>query len=356
MGTDVSMTAVAVRPPTTVPAGEWNLMDQQARALAASDIIPRAYFRKPANVLVAAITGRHYGWDVLTAMRNGHVIEGSWGMKPEAMLGLVRQAGHSVKGEMTATGASVTGTRADTGDSMTISFTLDDAVRAGLVQLKNGQPWARSSSGKPLPWEQYPAVMCYWRAIGLLCRVLFSDITAGVYTAEELGAAISADGDVIEGEVVDTPSGPMPLSEDALAAFRKACEEAELGPVEVLASAFPDGVPDELTDDHLPTMRDAYRRLVEARAMEAAPDESNVGTTETRPATRTQVGKVKGEYARLGVEDREAQLDSTARIIGRTIPSHNALNFDEAAAVIHELVNREPGAEPQLDLDGGGDG
>jgi hypothetical protein len=328
-----------------VPIGEWTLMQQQASALAQSDIIPSAYKRRPANILVAAITGRHYGWDVLTAMRNGHVIEGAWGMKPEAMLGLVRQAGHSVRGDIGSAGASVTGIRADNGDSMTVSFTVEDAVAAGLCALRDGKPFARSRNGQPLPWETYPSIMCYWRAVGLLCRVLFSDLTAGVHSAEEMGAAISEDGDVIdvgEIEMAVTPAEPMPLSDEALAKFREACEQIGAGTAEVLAHAFPDGVPDVLTDEHLPAMRDAYRHLTEEIALEGATtDEQVVGESEqpeARPATRTQVGKIKGEYARLGVEDRDAQLRSTTDVVGRGIGSHNDLTTDEAAALIDYLV------------------
>jgi hypothetical protein len=312
-------------------------MERQAQALASSDIIPRDYRRKPANVIVAAMTGRHYGWDVLTAMRNGHVIEGTWGMKPEAMLGLVRQAGHSVRGDMSADGASVVGTRADTGDTMTIAFTMEDARRANLT-------------GKGT-WKQYPQMMCYWRAVGILCRVLFSDLTAGVHSAEELGAEINEEGDVIDvGEVEYThvEAAPAPLSDEALAKFREACEQVGLGPAEVLAKAFPDGVPDPLTDAHLPRMRDWYKYLAEQGANT---DGQDVVVVEQRPASRQQVGKIKGEYTRLGVEDRDDQLRSTTDIVGHSIGSHNELGVDEAAVVIETLVKREPVEQLAMEVD-----
>lgn len=317
-------TALEVRRPTTVvPAQEWSLMSQQADALARSDIIPRAYQRKPANVLVAALTGRHYGWDVLTAMRNGHVIEGSWGMKPEAMLGLVRQAGHSVKGDMNADGATVVGTRADTGDSMTISFTLDDARRANLL-------------GKGT-WKQYPQMMCYWRAVGILCRVLFSDLTAGVHSAEELGAEIDEDGGVIDvGEVTMGEVEPMPLSPETLLAFDKACRDHGLVPADVLGATFPDGMPDPLTDEHLPMMRDTFKRMVEQTVVEHSPTDPPT-TVEVRPATRAQVGKIKGEYKRIGYEDRDRQLLNTSAALGRDVGSHNDLTYDEAAYILDGL-------------------
>lgn len=190
-----------------VSQAELNLMMRQAELLSQANIIPKAYRDKPANILVAAMTGRSFGWDVLTAMRNGHVIEGVWALKPEAMLALIRKAGHSVNGETSPQGATVTGRRADNGDELTVSFSLNDAVRARLCRLVDGVPVARSDTGKVLPWEQYPQAMAWWRSVAQLARMLFSDVILGLsYTAEELGAVVDEEGEVIE--VASLPSAP----------------------------------------------------------------------------------------------------------------------------------------------------
>src|SRR5215510_2380681 len=118
--------ALAPRMPSSViPSTEWLLMSKQAEYLAQSDIIPKDYRRKPANIMVAAISGRTHGWDVMTSMRNGHVVEGTWGLRPEAQLGLVRKAGHTVTGTMSPEGATVTGKRLNDGSEMTVSFTIE---------------------------------------------------------------------------------------------------------------------------------------------------------------------------------------------------------------------------------------
>jgi hypothetical protein len=332
-------TDLAVR--STVPAGEWGLMLAQAEELARSDIIPTAYRRKPANVVVAALTGRAHGWDVLTAMRNGHVIEGTWGMKPEAMLGLVRAAGHSVTGGTTAKGAAVHGKRCDTGDEMDVSFDLDDAQRAGLA-------------GKGT-WKSYPQMMCYWRAVGLLCRMLFSDVTLGVHSVEELAGAIDEDGEPIEATM--GPREPEPLSDENMDRFRRACEAEGLKPERVLDEAFGEGVrPTPLTDADLPAMRDAFARLSAAARPEesagvegsathapagAEPDEGDptLPGVRTLPATRAQVGKIKGEYSRLGVEDRLLQLSHSSELLGGVaLSSHNDLTRGQAHQLIELLV------------------
>jgi hypothetical protein len=326
-----------------VPMAEFAIIQTQAETLAQSDIIPSAYRRRPANIIVAALTGRTHGWDVLTAMRNGHVIEGTWGMKPEAMLGLVRAAGHSVTGETKASGATVHGKRADTGDEMTVTFDMEDARAAGLA-------------GKAT-WKQYPQMMCYWRAVGLLCRMLFSDVTLGVHTTDELGAETDEDGGVIDAQMPPAAREPEPLSAENIEQFVAACSSEGLDPERVLDEAFGDGVrPDPLTTADLPAMRDAFRSLSQRASSEGPGPQSDEPSTATEgapapgpspdevpgvrgsPATREQVGKIKGEYQRLGVMDRVDQLAYTASIIGVVYGSHNQLTRGQAHEVIEALV------------------
>jgi hypothetical protein len=347
-----------------VQSGEWTLISKQAEVLAMSDIIPVAYRRKPANIVVAALTGRTHGWDVLTAMRNGHVIEGQWGMKPEAMLGLVRAAGHHVDIELLTEGphldrgAIVTAHREGEAP-LVLRFYVRDAVEIGLVSVKDGKPYARSSSGKRLPWEQYPVDMCMWRAVGKACRAKYSDITLGIYSVEELGAAIDAEGEVVDlGEIEHERVAPAPLSESVMDQFGAACATEGLTTAEVLARAFPDGAPDPLTDAHLPKLRDMFKQMVVEKASEAddtpandhdgieegvvVPDDSVPADPESvRPATRAQVGKIKGEYERLGQPDRTKQLDFTADVVGRKVATHNLLTTDEAHVLIERLVALE---------------
>lgn len=175
------MSLVPVPDATDAPpsVSEWQMIQQQAEILAQSDIVPAAYRRKPANIVVAALTGRSFGWDPLTAMRLCHVIEGKATISAEGMLALARAKGHSISGESTDQGATCIGTRADTGDTMTVTFTMADAARAGLA-------------GKGT-WKQYPAAMCWARAVSQLCRMLFPDVLAGLsYTPEEIGGDYEA--------------------------------------------------------------------------------------------------------------------------------------------------------------------
>lgn len=173
-----------------VPAQNMLTFDEiirQADVLAASRIIPRSYQKAPADIIAAALAGQGFGWDVMTSLRNYHVIEGTATLRPEAMLGLVRRAGHSV-GIATSPneeghGRTVFahGQRADTGDQHTARFSEEDAKRAGLAGKKN--------------WQQYLDSMLTWRAVSQLCRVLFPDVVLGAgYVPEEMGADVDVTG------------------------------------------------------------------------------------------------------------------------------------------------------------------
>lgn len=183
-------------------ASELDVIERQADALARSSIVPPDYRGKPANIIAAALMGRSFGWDATTSMRMVTVISGTAGLKPEAMLALIRQRGHHVTIEAHADGRGVTvlGKRADNGDTASSSFTIADAERAGLT---------RSSA-----WKSYPVDMCQWRAVARLARSLFGDVVLGAgYVAEELGGEampmqpspvrVDVIAEVVDAEIVD---------------------------------------------------------------------------------------------------------------------------------------------------------
>lgn len=233
---------------------ELDVIMRQADMLAQSDIIPKDYRRKPANIVVAAMTGRTFGWDAITAMRNGHVIEGTWSIKPEAMLALVRRAGHSVEGESSPTGATITGKRFDSGDTLTVTFDEADAKRAQLLNKNT--------------WKQYPKSMYWARAVSQLCRMLFADVTLGLsYTPEELGAEVTEDGDIID--VTEHPM--LPASDDPrisganAAALVQRCAEHGLPVAEVvlLGTKNRTADPAEVHKDEVSAVKEAIDFLSE---------------------------------------------------------------------------------------------
>lgn len=252
-------TNTPARTVTTVPAvaNDFDAMVRMSQMLAKSSLVPSAYRGKPENVLLATLAGQPFGWDPTMAMRSFHVIEGQPSLKPEIMLALVRRAGHSVTGETRADGATITGKRRDTGDSMTVAYTLEDARRANLL-------------GKSV-WKQYPQSMCWARALSQLCRMLFPDVVLGAgYTAEELGAEVTHDGDVIEVEVVrvDVPTGTpvVAIKKELVAYFENDKAAAKAVWDEVRGDKANDTTP--LTDEEVEAFWAAVVAMGDAGAVE----------------------------------------------------------------------------------------
>lgn len=175
-----------------------------AQLLADADLLPRQFVGRPANVLYAVEYGRTLGITPVAAITGIHVIEG----KPSASSGLigalVRKAGHKLRvksdGMSWATAQIV---RADDPDfTYECTWNLQRAEQAGLLQIKDGKPFARDRNGKPATWEKYTAAMLKARAITEVARDACEDVLFGLhYTPEELGAVVNQDGEPVEAEV-----------------------------------------------------------------------------------------------------------------------------------------------------------
>lgn len=145
--------------------------------LANSDLVPRDFKGKPANVMVAVQWGAEIGLGPLQALQGIAVVNGRPTIWGDAALALVR--GHpacvSVREGVDGDGDARTGwcevTRRGE-EPQRRTFSVDDAKKAGL--------W-----GKQGPWQQYPARMLQLRARGFALRDVFPDALRGVITTEE---------------------------------------------------------------------------------------------------------------------------------------------------------------------------
>lgn len=119
-------------------------------------------------------TAKELGIPPTFALDNLVLINGKRCMQGSLMLALVRRAGHKIDvKKCDGEGTEVVLIRKD-GTSYPASFTLADAKKAGLL-------------GKQGPWQLYPNVMMYWRAISMVCRMGASECLGGVsYTPEDL--------------------------------------------------------------------------------------------------------------------------------------------------------------------------
>lgn len=178
---------------------------QYAQELANSGLLPAAFRRQPANVLYALEYGEMLGLSPMAAITGIHVIEG----KPTASAGLisalVRRAGHKLRVKGNATTATCQIIRSDDPD---YTYEVTWTLRAN----KDGNPSAEAADllGKKV-WKQYGASMLKARAITQCARDACEEALFGLhYTAEELGAEVDEEGNVVQGVIVsDEPPAQM---------------------------------------------------------------------------------------------------------------------------------------------------
>lgn len=166
--------------------GHLEAQMRYAQLLAASTIIPKHLRNNPANVLLFLALAEAHDIKPAVAFTAFQVIGDTPTAKPEFMRGQITKAGHTLTYvEHSATKCVLHGKRGDNGSEMTVTWTIDKAKVAGLDPTKG-------------TWAKYPEAMLSARATSELGRALFPDCLNGVsYTAEELGAVVDEDGDVL---------------------------------------------------------------------------------------------------------------------------------------------------------------
>lgn len=118
--------------------------------------------------------GQELGISAFASLRTIYVVNGVPTCSGEMMLALIRRSGlaEAIQIEDIDDGAKCTMTRKDTGETVSITFTMKDAAQAGLT-------------GKQV-WKSYPKNMCRWRAVSNVAKLLFGDVVGGLYTFEEI--------------------------------------------------------------------------------------------------------------------------------------------------------------------------
>ncbi len=190
---------------------EENVTVIQDKRIAAPDIIKQAEILAEKTWRFMGITkesatsvylkGWELGFKMTAAPEFIYPIQGKPALSPRGHLALIHNSGifqgdgcfrvkdlRDDKGK--PTGCTVFMKRGDSNVEYEITFTVDEAKAAGLIKSDSG-------------WEKYPSNMCRWRAIGYCADVVAPDIGGGMKRADEYGADITPDGDVIIGSWVE---------------------------------------------------------------------------------------------------------------------------------------------------------
>ena len=144
-----------------------------ANIMAESDLIPKEFQKKPANVLVAVQLGMELGVAPMQAIQNIAVINGRpviWG---DLLPAIVLASGLMEQFEETQDDKEGRCTVKRKGMApITRTFTIDEAKKAGLIDRSDA-------------WKKYPRRMMQMRARAFALRDMFADLLKGVGVREE---------------------------------------------------------------------------------------------------------------------------------------------------------------------------
>lgn len=270
-------------------ASRWQQMTSMSQALAKSRIVPDALREKPEDILVIMLAAHDLGISPTYALQQVHVIKGKPGLSGQAMMALIRRDGHSITPDSNNNSerATVHYRRKDNGDSGSISFTIDEAIKAGLVRRDGDK--LKSVDGKD-PWVKFTADMLLWRAVSRCGRQVFSECIGGIgYTPEELGY-IDADDDPMRSTSGRHAEATVTLNEQRA----KVSEKAQT-----------------LEGDERSKLAEEWKRLNLPRTRASAPGKNDGGKADFGSLTGAAVKQVERFIdgllaARAPSEEREA--------------------------------------------------
>lgn len=336
----------------------WTAVLQDVVALgeniANTEFVPAGLRGSVPKTVAAILHGRELGLPPMTALAHTSVINGRPGTSAEVMRALILQAGHDLQIDRSdAQGCTIRGRRSTWAEDRwtTVSFTMEDAAKAGLLEDK------RTREGKVVPsmYKRWPAELLLARATTRLARMVFADVIHGMRSVEELQDMT----EVSEWVEAPTPTptaqvsrqsanGPAPAGEPAPRVAPSATvAEAQAGaaeseqqpavPARKRAALKPRGrgaaavpAPDTTPEPGQPVLADD-EAPVDAEIVDDQPavDPAAEARRKTMTTVQMQWERLLGKPVK-----REDRLWWTALIVNHPVESTNELTDDELHKVL----------------------
>jgi hypothetical protein len=285
---------------------------QLAQQIADTEFVKSALRGKVPAITAAILAGDEVGFGPMQSLKYLSVIDGQPTISAEGQRALILAAGHQMwfePREVSITKFTWYGQRREDGHIAAMTFTMDDAKRAGLANKYN--------------WRMYPQAMLSARASAALARAIFADTIGGLSATEEL-----EDGE--PSNVPEVPPDQPPAEGDPAPASRR--KRSRRGNPPVVAPT-PPTAPDDAPQPPLP---------------------GEAGTEEPPRATQAQMRAIFPRMRDLGMGDRETRLAWVNAHLDREIKSSDELTAAEANSLINAL-DREI-ATAALNAEAGGEG
>ena len=282
----------------------------------------------PSALAIVAWHGKKIGLDVMASMQQIVPVNNMISVKGDGAKSLIFTSGKLKAGTWVEEEAgsienenykvSISATRSDNGQTITRSFSVEMAKRAGLwvtsAQASGSDGWRYRNSA----WYKYPARMVYYRALGFLARDLFPDVLQGIYTTEEANDLPPEEAIVIpqeSGAKIVIPSSQfakersksitghvvskISTSAEKLASAVEAVEYPAVPRDEVLNVFEKPLTPEEAAKDHPSNIAIDEPELLsesEEKLEEGAPEQDDRSTTmEDRSTTIEEMSKMNTE-------------------------------------------------------------
>jgi hypothetical protein len=254
---------------------EFLMLAVQARLISMSAGAPEAVRNNPHLAFHMAMLGRDLGISVTAAIVQIDVIgydkkkanpyeDVQLSISPELLNGQIRRLGlGSIRPKYRDAEKCIAVALAPDGEELgETEFTWAEAQQAGLVDrrcanafdhwtnpnTRAGEEWKNDNKCKCRQgWRTYPKRMLWWRAAGYAATDYFPEASIGLYSPEELGAVVDAEGRPIDPSTVELPDGYEP----------KAIEPPPPDPADDLLAEAEAG-------SDLATLRDTIRAQVDA--------------------------------------------------------------------------------------------
>lgn len=161
---------------------QWGKLAKDANIIPAGTNIPQA--------MVIVQAGREMGLQPLQSLRSMNFIKGRLTMSVQLQLAMATKGGVTKpEGWLKEKPGECTVTLERDGASITCTYTMDDAKKAGLVKEDGA-------------YDKYAKQMLRWRAIGDALRLIAPDLVLGLLSPEEAESIEPIDVTPVEPEVV----------------------------------------------------------------------------------------------------------------------------------------------------------
>jgi 5'-3' exonuclease len=189
--------AIVLRPE---PPKEWALQlepgttrDAWTMAKTLHDSRLFTQFNNAQAIFAVILRGRSLGIDAVTSLANFHIIEGRATMHAALIVGLILKSGKAEYFDLAETSDEkatwVTKRKGSTRETV-MTWTVADALNAGMLVGTPDDARGVSKSGKPSNWDKYRPAMLRWRAATELARAVYPDVTTGLYTPDEISEGV----------------------------------------------------------------------------------------------------------------------------------------------------------------------